>query len=161
MSLGLLRAAWSPGNEVCVARAVTRQREVLLIQQASWVQRMQKALVQMNLQLAEVLSDITGTTGQAIIRAIVAGERDPKVLASFRNSRVKRSTDEIAKALTGMREHLMQILAALRDHQNPMDVDRARAVAQVAGVLVDSAKVEVDYIKATARPAIPVHFAAE
>ncbi|AIV88162.1 hypothetical protein [Burkholderia pseudomallei] len=51
--------------------------------------------------------------------------------------------------ITDMREHLMQTLAALRDRENPMDVDRARAVAQVAGVLVDSAKVEVDYIKAT------------
>lgn len=51
--------------------------------------------------------------------------------------------------ITDMREHLMETLAALRDRENPMDVDRARAVAQVAGVLVDSAKVEVDYIKAT------------
>ncbi|MEI7296625.1 hypothetical protein WCQ02_31165 [Paraburkholderia tropica] len=51
--------------------------------------------------------------------------------------------------ITDMREHLMQTLAALRDRENPMDVDRARAVAQVAGVLVDSAKVEVEYIKAT------------
>ncbi|ARL90994.1 hypothetical protein [Burkholderia pseudomallei] len=51
--------------------------------------------------------------------------------------------------ITDMREHLMQTLSALRDRENPMDVDRARAVAQVAGVLVDSAKVEVDYIKAT------------
>lgn len=51
--------------------------------------------------------------------------------------------------ITDMREHLMSTLAALRDRDNPMDVDRARAVAQVAGVLVDSAKVEVDYIKAT------------
>ena len=51
--------------------------------------------------------------------------------------------------ITDMREHLMQTLASLRDRENPMDVDRARAVAQVASVLVDSAKVEVDYIKAT------------
>ena len=51
MSLGLLRAAWRPGDEVCVVRAVVRQREVLLTEQASWVQRMQKALVQMNLHL--------------------------------------------------------------------------------------------------------------
>lgn len=51
--------------------------------------------------------------------------------------------------MTDMREHLMETLAALRDRDNPMDVDRARAVAQVAGVLVDSAKVEVDYIRAT------------
>ena len=91
MSLGLLRAAWRPGDEVCVVRAVVRQREVLLAEQASWVQRMQKALVQMNLQLTEVLTDVMGMTGQAIVRAIVAGERDPKVLARHRNGRVKAS----------------------------------------------------------------------
>ena len=65
MSLGLLRAAWRPGDEVCVLRAVVRQREVLLREQASWVQRMQKALLQMNIQLAEVLTDVMGLTGQA------------------------------------------------------------------------------------------------
>ncbi len=84
MSFGLLRAALRPAGEVCVVRAVARQREVLLAEQASWVQRMQKALVQMNIQLTEVLSDVMGLTGQAIIRDIVAGERDPKVLARHR-----------------------------------------------------------------------------
>ena len=87
MSLGLLRAAWRPGTEVCVVRAVARQREVLLLEQASWVQRMHKALVQMNIQLTEVLSDVMGATGQAIIRAIVAGERDPQRLARLRYGR--------------------------------------------------------------------------
>ena len=82
-------------------RAVARQREVLLTEQASWVQRMQKALVQMNIQLTEVLTDVMGMIGRAIIRAIVAGERDPKVLARHRHSRVKASAEEITKALTG------------------------------------------------------------
>jgi transposase len=86
MSLGFLRAAWRPDGEVCVVRAVARQREVLLIEQASWVQRMQKSLVQMNIQLTEVLTDVMGMTGQAIIREIVAGERDPKALARHRGS---------------------------------------------------------------------------
>jgi len=99
-----LRAAFRPTDEVCVVRAVARQRDVLLAEQASWVQRMQKALVQMNIQLTEVLSDVMGTTGQAIIRAIVAGERDPKVLARHRHIRVKASEQDIAKALTGMSE---------------------------------------------------------
>ncbi|AUT69993.1 MULTISPECIES: IS110 family transposase [Paraburkholderia] len=101
MSLGLLRAAWRPDGEVCVVRAVVRQREVLLTEQASWVLRMQKALVQMNLQLTEVLTDVMGVTGQAIIRAIMAGERDPKVLAQHRHGRVKASAAEIERALTG------------------------------------------------------------
>lgn len=115
MSLGLLRAAFRPDGEVCVVRAVARQRDVLLADQASWVQRMQKALVQMNIQLTEVLSDVMGTTGQAIIRAIVAGEREPKVLARHRHSRVKASAEEITKALTGnwREEHLFVLGQAL------------------------------------------------
>ena len=114
MSLGFLRAAWRPDGEVCVVRAVARQREVLLVEQASWVQRMQKSLVQMNIQLTEVLTDIMGVTGQAIIRAIVAGERDPKVLARHRHSRVKASAEEVTKALTGnwREEHLFVLRQA-------------------------------------------------
>jgi hypothetical protein len=99
MSLGLLRAAFRPGNEVCVARAVVRQREVLLAEQASWVLRMQKALVQMNIQLGEVLTDVMGMTGQAIIRDIVAGQRDPALLARHRHGRVKASEHDIVRAL--------------------------------------------------------------
>lgn len=115
MSLGLLRAAWRPDGEVCVVRAIARQREVLLVEQASWVQRMQKALVQMNIQLTEVLSDVMGQTGQAIIRDIVAGQRDPRALARHRNRRVKASDEEIAKALTGnwREEHLFVLGQAL------------------------------------------------
>ena len=62
---------------------------------------MQKALVQMNIQLTEVLTDVMGMTGQAIIRDIVAGERDPAVLARHRHGRVKASAGEIKRALTG------------------------------------------------------------
>jgi transposase len=115
MSLGFLRAAWRPNGDVCVVRAVARQREVLLTEQASWVQRMQKALVQMNIQLTEVLADVMGMTGQAIIRDIVAGERDPKALARHRDRRVKASAEEIAKALTGnwREEHLFVLRQAL------------------------------------------------
>jgi hypothetical protein len=98
-----------------VVRAVVRQREVLLAEQASWVMRMQKALVQMNLQLTEVLTDVMGMTGQAIVRAIVAGERDPKVLARHRNGRVKASAADIERALTGnwRAEHLFVLGQAL------------------------------------------------
>ena len=115
MSLGFLRAAWRPSGDVCVVRAVARQREVLVIEQASWVQRMQRALVQMNIQLTEVLSDVMGTTGQAIIRAIVAGERDPSVLAKHRTRRIKASAEEVTKALTGnwRDEHLFVLKQAL------------------------------------------------
>jgi len=115
MSLGFLRAAWRPNGEVCVVRAVARQRDVLIADQASWVQRMQKALVQMNIQLTEVLTDVMGLTGQLIIRDIVAGERDPKALARHRDRRVKASAEEITKALTGnwRDEHLFVLHQAL------------------------------------------------
>ena len=115
MSLGFLRAAFRPDAQVCELRAVARQRDILVAQQASWVQRMQKALVQMNIQLTEVLSDVMGLTGELIIRAIVAGERDPKALAKHRHSRVKASTEDIIKALTGnwREEHLFVLRQSL------------------------------------------------
>jgi transposase len=76
---------------------------------------MQKALVQMNLQLTEVLTDVMGMTGQAIVRAIVAGERDPKALAQHRHGRVKASAAKIERALTGnwREEHLFVLAQAL------------------------------------------------
>jgi transposase len=115
MTFGLLRAAWRPKGDVCTVRAVARLRDVLLAEQASWVQRMQKALAEMNIQLTEVLTDVMGLSGQAIIRAIVAGERDPKALARHRNARVKASAVEITKALTGnwRAEHLFVLGQAL------------------------------------------------
>lgn len=115
MSHGLLRAAFRPSAEVCVMRAVARSREVLLTEQASWVQRMQKALVQMNIQLTEVISNVMGQTGQAIIRDIVSGQRDPAVLARHRDRRIKASASEIVRALTGnwREEHLFVLKQAL------------------------------------------------
>ncbi|UEP60200.1 IS110 family transposase [Acidithiobacillus ferriphilus] len=81
MSYGLLRGAFRPDNAICVLRALWRQREMLLRSQGRQVQHMQKALTQMNVQLANVISDVVGETGQKILRAIVAGERDGQVLA--------------------------------------------------------------------------------
>jgi transposase len=108
MSFGLLSGAYRPSDEVCVLRAVMRQRDSLLREQARQIQRMQKALVQMNLQLPEVLSDVMGVSGQAILRAIVAGERDPRVLAKLRDHRLKADEARIVKALQGnwREEHL-------------------------------------------------------
>jgi len=108
----------APATRFCVVRAVARQREVLLTEQGSWVQRMQKTLVQMNIQLTEVLSDIMGTTGQAIIRAIVAGERrSERFWPATRHGRIRRSADDIARALTGnwREEHLFVLKAGAID----------------------------------------------
>lgn len=126
MSLGLLRAAWRPAGEVCEVRAIARLREVLTREQAEWVQRMQKELVQMNIQLTEVLTDVMGVTGQKIIRAIVAGERDPAKLARLRDRRVKASAEQVHRALTGTwrEEHLFvlaQALAMYDDHARHLD----------------------------------------
>jgi len=115
MSYGLLRGAFRPADEVCVLRALYRQRGTLLRSQARHVQHMQKALAQMNIQLANVLADVVGETGQKILRAIVAGERDGYVLAALRNVRVRASAEEIAKSLQGhwRAEHLFALKQAL------------------------------------------------
>jgi transposase len=99
--LGLLSASFRPDAEMVTLRAYLRHRAELIERRAPHILHMQKALVQMNLQLTQVLSDVTGLTGLKIIRAIVAGERDPLKLAALRESACKSSQDEIAKALTG------------------------------------------------------------
>ncbi len=99
--LGLLSASFRPDAEMVALRTYLRHRADLLEQRAPHILHMQKALLQMNLQLTQVLTDITGQTGLEIIRAIVAGERDPQRLAKFRDGRCKSSQEEIAKALTG------------------------------------------------------------
>jgi hypothetical protein len=79
---------------------------------------MQKALLQMNLQLHHVISDVTGVTGLAIIRAIIAGERDPQRLAAFKDHRIKASVETIAKSLEGdyRAERLFVLSQALELH---------------------------------------------
>ena len=101
MTFGLLKGAFRPEGDICALRAVSRQRDGLLREQARQIQRMQKALTLMNVQLTNVISDIVGKTGQDIIRAIVAGQRDPVKLARLRNYRIHASEQEIAKSLKG------------------------------------------------------------
>jgi len=115
MSYGLLRGAFRPDDQVCVLRALTRQRDTLLRTQARCVQHMQKALVQMNIQLANVIADVAGASGQAILRAIVAGERNPYALARLKDCRVRASDDDIARGLQGnwRAEHLFALRQAL------------------------------------------------
>ena len=110
-SLGLLRGSFRPDAEMCALRSVLRHRATLIEHRSPHILHMQKALVQMNLQLPAVLSDVMGETGQAIIRAIIAGERDPLKLARLRFPNCKSSEDEIAKALTGtwQSEHLFEL----------------------------------------------------
>lgn len=112
---GLLRGAFRPADDVCVLRALSRQREMLLRGQARHVLHMQKALTQMNIQLTNVIADVVGETGQRILRAIVAGERDGQVLASMKHARIRASKEDIAKSLQGnwRPEHLFVLKQAL------------------------------------------------
>ena len=112
---GLLRASFRPQSEIAELRAYLRQRERLLDYAAAHIQHMQKALMQMNLQLHHVLTDITGVTGLSIIRAIVAGERDPGVLASYRDRRCHASIETVCQALAGnyRAEHIFALTQAL------------------------------------------------
>ncbi len=114
-SHGLLRASFRPKGEIAELRAYLRQRERLLDYAASHIQHMQKALIEMNLQLHHVVSDITGATGMRILRAITAGERDPAVLAQLRDTRCQAGADTIENALTGYYrpEHLFALEQAL------------------------------------------------
>jgi transposase len=114
-SYGLLTASFRPEADLVALRTLLRHRAQLLEHRAPHVLHMQKALLQMNIQLSQALSDITGLTGQRIIRAIVAGERDPQHLATLRNYRCKKEADEIAMALTGTwrEEHLFVLTQAL------------------------------------------------
>ena len=112
---GLLSGAFRPVEHICELRAYMRQRNMLLQYAAIHVQHMQKALSQMNLQLHNVISDIMGETGIRIIRAIVAGEHNPKILATYRDYRCKNSLAIIEKSLTGnyRKEHLFSLSQAL------------------------------------------------
>src|SRR5258707_2685800 len=98
---GLLRNSFRPSQDIRTMRTYWRQRNDLVRAAGRHIQRMQKALTQMNIQLANVLSDVSGMTGQAIVKAILAGERDPYQLAALRNWRVKASEEEIASSLEG------------------------------------------------------------
>jgi transposase len=112
---GLLAGAFRPTDEICVLRSYFRQRAMLVRYASHHIQHVQKALEQMNVKLTEVVSDVTGLTGMAIIRAILNGERDPQVLAKLRDRRCQNSEETIARALQGnwRDEHLFELRQAV------------------------------------------------
>jgi transposase len=123
--LGLLAPAFRPDEKTCVLRNYLRQRANLVRCCGEAIQHMQKALEQMNLKLTEVLSNIVGTTGMAILKAILKGQRDPAELAKLRDPRCKNTAATIAQALTGSYrdEHLFalrQALASWEFHQQQL-----------------------------------------
>jgi len=119
-AVGLLRASFRPPEAVCAVRSLLRHRDALVQLAACHTQHIQKALNQMNLQIHHVISDITGVTGLAILDAILAGERDPQVLARHRDRRIKASPETIAKALVGdyRSEHLFTLHQALDSYRH-------------------------------------------
>ena len=142
-AVGLLRASFRPEQQVCAVRSLMRYRESLVAMAAVHLQHMQKALDQMNLQLHHVISDLSGTTGMAILDAILAGERNPRKLAQLRDPRVKASSATIVKSLVGdyRREHLFtlrQSVTAYRHYQQLLagcDVE----IEQMLGEFTDGA----------------------
>jgi len=110
-SVGLLRGSFRPADQVCAVRTILRHRDALLRGASRCVSHLHKALTQMNVQLQHVISDLTGVTGQAILTAILAGERDPQKLAALKDHRIKASRDVIAKSLCGdwRTEHLFTL----------------------------------------------------
>ncbi len=108
---GLLNNSFQPLSKIRILRTYWRQRLLHVTGAGTCVQRMQKALTQMNIQLANVISDLSGVTGQLIVRAIVAGERDPHKLAELSHPRIQASRAEIAKSLEGnWRQELIFVL---------------------------------------------------
>ena len=115
---GLLSAAFRPADAIVELRSYIRQRSMLIEAAAMHIQHMQKALIQMNLHLHNAISDITGVTGMAIIRAILAGERNPEILAKMRDGRCKQPEEVIRKSLEGnyRAEHLFVLKQAVESY---------------------------------------------
>ncbi|HEX4166848.1 MAG TPA: IS110 family transposase [Bryobacteraceae bacterium] len=147
-SVGLLRGSFRPPGAICAIRSLWRHRASLIQMAAEHVLHVQKALDQMNVQIHRVLNDITGVIGLKIIDAILAGERDPLILARLCHGGVKNSEDTIAKSLEGdcRPEHLFalrQSLAAFRYYQQLVaEVDRE--LANHLGGLETAATAEVE-----------------
>ncbi len=117
---GLLRGSFRPGEQICALRSLMRECSTLIEERTRCVQRMQKSLDQMNVQVHRAVSDITGVTGMGILRAIGAGERDPLVLAGLRDRRCHKSTHEFAEYLRGTwrEEHLFNLKMSIKLYDN-------------------------------------------
>lgn len=160
-SVGLLNASFRPPAQVCAVRSLWRHRDTLIRYAASHVQHMQKALTQMNIQLANVISDLTGKTGLAIIDAILSGERDGAKLAGLRDRRIKADAKTIAKSLVGdwREEHLFTLgqARAIYAHYQQMV---AQCDEQIA-VFLRAFESKVDVAKAPLPPRTTSHARAQ
>lgn len=152
-SCGLLRGSFRPADTICRLRALTRERSTLVAERTRIVQRLQKALDQMNVQVHHAVTDLTGQTGQAIVRAIVAGERDPQRLAALRDRRCKKSAAEMAAHLTGTwrEEHVFNLRMGLRRYDELTAV-LAEYDAQLARWMSEQTPVERQGVAVPAHP---------
>lgn len=118
-SHGLLRGAYRPSEQISELRTIVRQKSVLVRQQADWIRRMHKCLDQMNVRVHHAVKDTQGATGMAMLRAIVAGERDPRNLAKLRDRGCQKSEAEMVEQLTGnwRSDHLFN----LKQHMSMYD----------------------------------------
>jgi transposase len=117
---GLLKNSFIPPNDVRALRVYYRQRDVLIKKSAESIQHMQKALIQMNVLLNTVLSDITTKTGMMIISSILSGERDPKKMAGLRDQNCHKTEHQIELALEGNyeEEHLFSLKLARESYNH-------------------------------------------
>ena len=117
-SCGLLRGSFRPPEQICMLRTLVRDKGRLVEERADWIRRMQKSLDQMNVRVHRAVSDLQGRTGMAIIRAIIAGERNPIELAKLRDPACRKSEGEIAEQLSGhwREDHLFSLEQSLQMH---------------------------------------------
>jgi transposase len=155
-TFGLIKGAFRPADAILPLRAYLRHRDMLIKSAATHIQHMQKALTQMNLHLHNVISDITGVTGMAIIRNIVAGVTDPKTLAALRDGRCHNPEEVIEASLVGnyRKEHLFSLQQALELYdfynQKINECDRQiQSAAQKIEVKCDPEK--INQMKQTSR----------
>lgn len=138
-SCGLLRGSFRPPEQICKLRTLVRDKGVLLEERADWLRRIQKTLDQMNVRVHRAVSDIQGKTGMAIIRAIVAGQRDSAQLAKLRDPACRLSEEEIAQELTGhwREDYLFSLQKFLRMYDGVCEViaDYEKEILRVAAVL--------------------------
>lgn len=153
-SCGLLRGSFRPSDAICRLRALQRQVGNLVEERTRAVQWMQQALDQMNVQVHRAVTDITGKTGMAIVRAICDGERDPLVLAALRDKRVKKTERQIAEHLTGnwRDDHLFNLASAL----HLFDTLEAMIATYGARILAEFEVLQPPERKDQALPAHPI-----
>jgi hypothetical protein len=122
-SHGLLQGSYRPSQQISQIRILVRHKAVLVAEQSDWMRRMQKSLDQLNVRVHQTVSNVNSTTGMALLRAIVAGERDPDKLAQFRDPRCHKSQAEIAALLTGhwRSDHLFNLQHSLKIYDTLAD----------------------------------------